>query len=71
MEPSEALSTAAQIAILSAVSGKGDASGGGNQLLRILGGLLAQSGGNEHWLHREVLKKLAENCGKVPAEFLS
>jgi uncharacterized protein YidB (DUF937 family) len=31
--------------ILSAVSGKGDASGGGNQLLGILSGLLAQSGG--------------------------
>jgi len=23
------------------------------------------------WLHKEVLKKLAENGGKVPAEFLS
>jgi uncharacterized protein YidB (DUF937 family) len=31
--------------ILSAVSGKGDTSGGGNQLLGILSGLLAQSGG--------------------------
>ena len=30
---------------LSAVSGKGDTSGGGNQLLGILSGLLAQSGG--------------------------
>jgi uncharacterized protein YidB (DUF937 family) len=31
--------------ILSAVSGKGDTSGGGNQLLGVLSGLLAQSGG--------------------------
>jgi uncharacterized protein YidB (DUF937 family) len=31
--------------ILSPVSGKGDTSGGGNQLLGILSGLLAQSGG--------------------------
>jgi uncharacterized protein YidB (DUF937 family) len=31
--------------ILSAVSGKGDTSGGGNQLLGTLSGLLAQSGG--------------------------
>jgi uncharacterized protein YidB (DUF937 family) len=31
--------------VLSAVSGKGDTSGGGNQLLGVLSGLLAQSGG--------------------------
>jgi uncharacterized protein YidB (DUF937 family) len=31
--------------MLSAVSGKGDTSGGGNQLLGVLSGLLAQSGG--------------------------
>jgi uncharacterized protein YidB (DUF937 family) len=31
--------------ILSAVSGRGDPSGGGNQLLGVLSGLLAQSGG--------------------------
>jgi uncharacterized protein YidB (DUF937 family) len=33
--------------ILSAVSGKGDTSGGGNQLLGILSGLLAQSGAGD------------------------
>jgi uncharacterized protein YidB (DUF937 family) len=33
--------------ILSAVSGKGDTSGGANPLMGILGGLLAQSGGLE------------------------
>jgi hypothetical protein len=31
--------------ILNAVSGKGDASGEGNQLLGVVSGLLAQSGG--------------------------